>query len=281
MNFDNYPAGLTLFAPHHVEVCPKQAVKPDLSVNLLDPSCQGDTVILEVLNGDSLNSSDYWVLYKNLSGGKSIDTSFHGVFKIVSQEFAEYFVRGESQCGFGPWNSVSFGDSIPPNISCSNLSIHLDSSPYEINFQQIIPDITLSLDTALEEILQNFNAASPFIASQIPGQYIFIMDEGEDNTYYIDDGGEDMFDDANILNTNIVQEIEYTGGSIVQDSAFGDSGRYFTQYMDGLFFMAADRMNISFFSSTGDLGSDGEGQIIAREFFFKLRWKELLRIRQI
>src|SRR5690606_14005738 len=75
----------------------------------------------------------------------------------------------------------------------------------------------------------------------------------------ISDGGNDMFDGGNYLNTNITTSIPYTNGVINPSAAFGVGGQYFTQHINNMFVMAADVNNISTFSITGNNGADGSG----------------------
>ena len=146
------------------------------------------------------------------------------------------------------------------------------------------------------------------ITDLIPNKYCFWDDytslgEGSPSSTNrgINDGGDDMYDGANYLNTNLTQvyadvnefqvndsddkamaSIPYThtmadnedddneyvappmDGS-VQDGAsyFGVGSRYFTNMYPGMFVMVADGINITEFSVTGNVGSDEEGVNVA------------------
>lgn len=112
------------------------------------------------------------------------------------------------------------------------------------------------------------------------GAYYF-SDQGTGAS--ISDGGNDMFDDANRIYTNIAEgPIIYTHTPLVTDpdggvgndpslytmdgvvmpgdGFFGPSSSYFTNLYPGLFTLVADNVsNISTFYLDGNLGSDGDG----------------------
>ena len=77
----------------------------------------------------------------------------------------------------------------------------------------------------------------------------------------ISDGGTDMYDTGNRLNTDIsgTAGIPYSDNTIIASTDFGTNGRYFTRKVPGLFVMAADLDNVSLFNITGNLGADGNG----------------------
>jgi len=110
--------------------------------------------------------------------------------------------------------------------------------------------------------------------------YLF-SDEGDNS---INDGGDDMYDDGNLLFADDVQ-IEYTHTQLSGDygegqvpidqfisdgvvfsgpsaSVFGasSSAEYFTNLYPGLFVLAAQNTEIDEFKIDGNLGSDGDGQ---------------------
>jgi len=100
----------------------------------------------------------------------------------------------------------------------------------------------------------------------------------------IDDGGNDMYDGGNYLNTNLFSSIPYThsrmsdppvnntsqasfgdfvfDGSIMNgDSYFNTGSNYFTNLYPGLFVMVAYDVAIDTFFIDGSLGADGSGVI--------------------
>ncbi len=116
----------------------------------------------------------------------------------------------------------------------------------------------------------------------VSGCLYYFNDEGDDS---INDGGDDMYDGANRLNTNLYSQIPYTHTQMtdvngqaelsdftydgtVQDgtSYFGASSSYFTNLYPGLFVMSAYGVDITDFSISGNLGSDGDGQCEGNRF---------------
>lgn len=86
---------------------------------------------------------------------------------------------------------------------------------------------------------------------------------------YIDDGGDDQYDESNYINTNLQSEINYgetdvdDKGAIITgndaDNAFGVGSSYVTLYRDSIFAMIATNANITSLSYSGNLGADGTG----------------------
>lgn len=148
----------------------------------------------------------------------------------------------------------------------------------------------------IEAVLTKLNLEYETITNNIINPYYF-SDEPDDegvNTN-ISDGGDDMYDDANCLNTNLTQlyvnvdndgsdndtaranSIPYThsvSGSegngdytnppmdgIIADgsSYFGAGSQYFTNMYPDMFVMVATGIDIEEFSITGDIGADGSG----------------------
>ena len=112
-----------------------------------------------------------------------------------------------------------------------------------------------------------------------PGCLYYFNDKA-DGSNNIDDGGDDMYDTGNILNTNLANEIPYThtqmegvsGQATLEDfiydgtvengdSYFGTASSYFTNTYPGLFVMAAYDVSVTDFSITGNLGADGDGDV--------------------
>lgn len=142
------------------------------------------------------------------------------------------------------------------------------------------------------------------ITELVPNLYCFWDDYPTDNDTNnpiltgIEDGGDDMYDGANYINTNLTatwddikegnsdddgplasSSIPYThtqadnedddpnqyynppmNGKIESGTNyFGSSSKYFTNMYPGLFVMVADNISISEFNISGDVGSDGQG----------------------
>ena len=106
--------------------------------------------------------------------------------------------------------------------------------------------------------MSGFNANAPAITAAIPSPFTFTLDNGITGTN-ISDGGSDMYDGGNYLNTNLASAIAYSGGVVTPSAAFGTTGQYFTQKLNNMFVMAADLDNVTTFSITGNNGADGSG----------------------
>ena len=110
-------------------------------------------------------------------------------------------------------------------------------------------------DAALDTVLANFNATGTTIAGNIPNGYNFR--DGLTGTS-ISDGGNDMYDGGNILNTNLASSIPYTNGALMTHPGFA-GGRYFVQKYNNLWLMGADITGINSFNTSGNNGADGSG----------------------
>ena len=109
----------------------------------------------------------------------------------------------------------------------------------------------------------------------------YFNDEGAE-TYHISDGGNDMYDNGNIINTNHALNIVYThtqmslgnenneaklsdfimdGAIVISDTEFGVGSSYFTNLYPGLFVLSASDVDIIDFSITGVIGANTAGQV--------------------
>ncbi len=104
---------------------------------------------------------------------------------------------------------------------------------------------------------QETTTVPEILSSLVPDRFDFI--DGETGTF-IGDGGRDMYDNGNSLNTNLMTAIPYTNGVVTaSDAAFGPGSSYSTDKYPGLFVMSATNVAIDTFEITGDLGADGSG----------------------
>ncbi len=114
-------------------------------------------------------------------------------------------------------------------------------------------------NASLETLLAALDEGHADITALVPD--LFLFSEGETGVS-INDGGNDMYDGGNLLNTNLSSVIPYTNRAIVaSDGAFGAGSRYFTAKYPGLFVMATEEMSIASFSITGNNGADGSGLV--------------------
>lgn len=111
--------------------------------------------------------------------------------------------------------------------------------------------------STLAGILANLNARAGLITAIIPGRYDFF--EGETGTF-IADGGNDMYDVGNFLNTEL-GNLGYTNGTIIPSPVLGPTGRYFTRKFPGLFVLGAELDGTNVFMTSGNLGADGFGNV--------------------
>ncbi len=118
------------------------------------------------------------------------------------------------------------------------------------------PQGVVTARPALEDLLLELDANFSRINSLIPNRYDFI---GGDTGTSIPDGGGDMYDGGNFLGTDLGGPIPYSNGPILQHSALGAAGRYFTRKYPGLFVLVADLDGVDHFTITGNLGADGSG----------------------
>jgi hypothetical protein len=108
-------------------------------------------------------------------------------------------------------------------------------------------------------LINGLNANSAAISALVPTRYDFA--EGELGNY-IEDGGNDMYDGGNFLNTDRFSSISYTNRVVnSSDAQFGPGSSYFTAKYQGLFVMAATDIGINSFSITGNAGADGGGSV--------------------
>ena len=113
-------------------------------------------------------------------------------------------------------------------------------------------------DREIESVLDNLNANYTDILDLIPSRYDFSYD-GDD--YEINDGGDDMYDGANMLSTDLSgSDIRYSDNVIREGfNYFGPGSRYFTRHLAGLFVMVADLNGVGSFEINGNNGADGGG----------------------
>lgn len=114
-------------------------------------------------------------------------------------------------------------------------------------------------DFGLEAVLESLESGYSRINSLIPNRFDF--SEGE-NGYYISDGGNDMYDDGNVLTTTACGSLVYSNKVIRANPCLGGADkRYFTAKYPGLFVFVAEIQDIDAFTIIGNLGADGGGSL--------------------
>lgn len=113
-----------------------------------------------------------------------------------------------------------------------------------------------------QSIMDNFSENIASVGTWIPNVYPIIWDNGITGNRVID-GGNDMYDNGNYLNTDGQTQIQYTGGSLITNEvAWGVGGEYFTRIQDDIFIMTANPGDgVTTFFVTGNLGADGNGSM--------------------
>lgn len=111
---------------------------------------------------------------------------------------------------------------------------------------------------SLATVLTNLNFNAGLVRGSIPSRYSF--SEGVTGTN-INDGGNDMYDGGNFLDTSTAPGtyLNYSDNAIVSSTTLGTGGQYFTRKYDGFWVFAADISGLSYFETTGNLGADGSG----------------------
>jgi cysteine-rich repeat protein len=111
----------------------------------------------------------------------------------------------------------------------------------------------------LLSVLAGLNTNHAEITALVPDRFDF---SGGATGSSIDDGGNDMYDGGNILNTDLGGSIQYTNGMAQgSDSIFGTGSRYFTAKHPGLFVLAASDVSINSFAISGNNGADDSGNV--------------------
>ena len=108
----------------------------------------------------------------------------------------------------------------------------------------------------LEHVLEELDEHHPSLAGLVPARYDFT--EGATGDHIVD-GGSNLYDQGNYLNTPFGTFIDYSDGQVVDSAEFGSEGRYFTRKVPGLFVCAADLDGVDWFRIRGNLGQDGAG----------------------
>lgn len=110
----------------------------------------------------------------------------------------------------------------------------------------------------LQELLDNLDADFTSISDLVPNRNVFAYDGWDGMS--IGDGGQDMYDGGNYLNTDLGTGLLYSDDVVANAAMFGP-GDYFTRHLPGLFVMVADLDGVSEFSITGNTGADGSGNV--------------------
>ncbi|MEO1029819.1 MAG: HYR domain-containing protein [Bacteroidota bacterium] len=161
--------------------------------------------------------------------------------------------------------TITVNETVAPNISCpADISVDTDSGLCSAVVNYATPlatDNCTDFTNTLQNVLDNFNENSQSVTSLIPNAFNFVMDgENGVNANLIEDGGENMYDFGNAINTNLSgMSINYSDNAVVPSTTFGANGAFFTRKVDNMWLLAADLDNVTVFNIFGSLGADGLG----------------------
>ncbi|MEL7159112.1 MAG: hypothetical protein AAFN92_00015, partial [Bacteroidota bacterium] len=108
-------------------------------------------------------------------------------------------------------------------------------------------------DLSLEGVLARYNNNIDALLAAIPNR--FVLEEDIDNNDSFGDGGDDAYDTGNFMNTDFATEIQYSENIITTSNDFGTNSAYFTAYNAGVWMMAADVVDLTFYEINGELGA--------------------------
>ncbi len=86
--------------------------------------CSGDSTTLNVSQGDTLNSSQNWVIYTGGCGVTSLGQSVNGVFTVTPTQTTTYYIRGEGGCAnTGECDSITISFNNNYSINLGDVSV--------------------------------------------------------------------------------------------------------------------------------------------------------------
>jgi alpha-tubulin suppressor-like RCC1 family protein len=125
----------------------------------------------------------------------------------------------------------------------------------------LIFSVKANASATLTDLIRELDDKQNSLGDLIPDAYQF---SDGDTGININDGGNDMYDGANFINTNLAAMLTYTNGAVAaSDAQFGQGSAYFTKKYPRFWVMGADRITIESFFISGDTGADGGGAVEA------------------
>jgi hypothetical protein len=198
---------------------------------------------------------------------------------VANFEFFEYnteFTVSADLTGQGTGNGFNV-TSLSYNIETDAITVGSYSSGtgYTENNQIVIPGTSISYDdTALlspaNDITITITGVNGFGQPQaftISGTLPRPPGIWRNNS--ISDGGNDQYDTANYINTNLDEEISYNAGVIVENAAsqFGAGSKYVVVYDSSIFGIFATGSSATTISTSGGSGADGNSTTDTGELF--------------
>jgi hypothetical protein len=143
---------------------------------------------------------------------------------------------------------------------------------YNVTVQLQDDDAAATQSVDIDGLLANLDADNSLAGNAAPGDPIvrwvpgaYPFTDGNTGTN-IGDGGSDMYDGGNYLNTDLGTSIAYSDGLVTaSDGQFGAGSQYFTVKYEGVFAMVATGASIDTFELTGNNGADGSGNVDAAQ----------------
>lgn len=158
--------------------------------------------------------------------------------------------------------TITVNDAENPVITCpTDITVVNAANECDAVVTYNMPTATdncTTFNSSLESILSNFNGNSSSVTALIPNAFDFILDDGL-NSDFIDDGGNDMYDEGNYISTDIGGDITYSDNLVISEANFGTNGQFFTRKVEDMWLMAADLDGVVSFNIEGNLGADGDG----------------------
>jgi hypothetical protein len=219
--------------------------------------CEGGSTTLTATGGTvGTGATIEW--FTGSCGGTPAGTG--ASISVTPGSTSTYYVRYNGTCNTTTCASTTVTVSPLPAVSISPSTAAICPGG------SITLTATGAPDNTLASVLSAINANSAALQATIPTPFAFAMDgtNGVNGTN-ISDGGIDMYDGGNFINTNLASTITYSDNTVLTSASFGSGGQYFTRYIAGsggtgsLFFWAADINGLNTMSITGNNGADGQG----------------------
>ena len=154
---------------------------------------------------------------------------------------------------------ITVNDNTPPVVLCTeNITItDVCSAVVEYPMPTVSDNCSQYGISNLTHVLDLFNSNNTSITGLIPNAFNFEMDGI--NSYSISDGGNDMYDEGNIISTEYGGPIDYLDNNVTNSTVFGTSGAYVTRKVNNMWMLAADLDGVTEFNIEGNNGADGDG----------------------
>jgi len=182
---------------------------------------------------------------------------------VLAKNFGPYILTSDTINGYSFYGSGTFVDvgitSVTLTATGTPLSLQTDNFTISKNNSNITCSASVEVLSLkpLYAALSDFQTNASTIASNIPPTQ-FSFSDGITGSI-ISDGGSDMFDGGNVLNTNFATSIPYSNNLVVSHTGFGTTGQYFTSKTSSIFLMSANLDAVTYFEITGNNGADGNG----------------------